>query len=199
MAVVCRPTNLFLLPLAAYGVVRHLREHGWREGLRGWPLATATLVPLALQLVSWKILYGRWLPYTYGEEHFVWSRPALWQTLFSSRHGLFLWSPILLAAALALVRRLREPCVACWLLGGALLWYANSAWPCWWFGDAFGGRAFLELSGLFGLGCGLLFESLQRAPGKAAGVALLAISYNFVLMALYITQRIPADGYVLGW
>jgi hypothetical protein len=199
MAIVCRPTNVFMLPVLVYGVNRLLRREGGSRSLAWLPLASVGLVPIGLQLVTWKTLEGHWVTYSYQDEGFFWTEPALLGTLVSSRHGLFLWSPVLFFALLGLCRRMREPLVWCWSLGALLLWYANSAWHCWWFGDAFGARAFLELSGLFGVGLGLLFDSLKNSPRMAAATATLAISCNMILMVLYITGRIPASDYWLPW
>lgn len=196
LAVVCRPTNVHLIPVAVVGAAEVVRAAGlWRTVLC-LPLASIALVPIGLQLMTWRLLSGHWVYYSYGEEGFNWTRPALWETLFSSLHGLFFWSPILLIAVGGLLRA-RDPLIRCWLLGGVLLWYANSAWHCWWFGDAFGARAFLELSGLFGIGLALSFARLRDWPRLTVVLSVLAVVFNLVLMALYITHTVPRAGYLL--
>ena len=197
MALVCRPANIHLVPVAAYGVAEAVRAQGWRRTLATVPLTGTAVVPVGLQLLCWRLIFGHWVFYTYGKAEFYWFHPALWETLFSSRHGLFFWSPVLLLAVAALWHRARDPLVQYWALGGALLWYANSAWHSWWFGDAYGARAFLELAGLFGIGLGLLFETLGRVPKLAMALVLLVLVFNWVLMALYITERIPRGDYLL--
>lgn len=197
MAIVCRPTNVFLVPVMVLGVAQAVHAAGLRRTLVFLPLAGIAIVPIGLQLVTWRILSGDWVHYSYGEEGFNWAHSALSETLFSSRHGLFFWSPILLVAVAGLLLRARDPLVQCWSLGAVLLWYANSAWHCWWFGDAFGARSFLELSGLFGIGLALSFSYLSEKHRLAAVLTVLAILFNFALMALYVTHRIPRDGYLL--
>src|SRR4029079_10037762 len=95
--------------------------------------------------------------------------------LFGWHKGIFIWSPLLFAAAAGLLlafrhasARPRREIVVCWLAGAAILWYLNSAWWCWGFGWSFGARAFLELAGMFVLGLALLFEWLPPAVGSAA-------------------------------
>jgi hypothetical protein len=100
---------------------------------------------------------------------------------------------------LGLWRGMREPLIWCWSLGALLLWYFNSAWYCWWFGHAFGARAFLELSGLFGIGLGYFFEWTKNRPRLAITIALLAIIWNLTLMVLHVTGRIPPSDYWLPW
>jgi hypothetical protein len=196
MALVCRPTNAYLTPVALYGMAQAVRAAGWRATLRWLPAAATGLVPVGLQMLTWRVLDGSWVYYSYEGAGFSWAHPALWETLFSSRHGLFFWSPLLLAAVAFLPLRWRDPLVWWWSLGAVLLWYANSAWFCWWFGDAFGGRAFLELFALFALGSALAAEALARRPRLVAAAFLAGLIFNGALLTLYVTHRIPRDGYL---
>ncbi len=205
MAVLCRPTNVFLLPFLVCVLLR-----AWQTGMAGalaarLPSALVGLVPLLLQMAVWRHTTGHWLSYSYREEGFVWSRPALWQTLFSSRHGLLFWSPLVLLALAGFAGRLwrRGPdrLLLCYLAAFAILWYCNSAWHMWWFGAAFGARAFVELSSLFVLGLAFALEDAWAQPrrgwrlGQAAFV-LLAVGYNWVLMWLYFKRCIPHNDYL---
>lgn len=207
MALVCRPTNVVLLPFLIYLAVKVVRAGLMLALLRRLPLAVVGLLPLVAQLIVWKIMTGRWLSYSYRNEGFVWTEPKLWQTLFSSRHGLFFWSPLLALSVVGLAQRLcqrgggRGPLLVCLLMAFGLLWYCNSAWYCWWFGDSFGGRAFLELSCVFVLGLAFVFERVRRLNSRwqwaIAGFVLIAVGYNYLLMWLYISQHIPRAGYLL--
>lgn len=197
MALACRPTNAHLAPLAIYGVIVTGRHFGWKPLARAAPWALVGAIPLALQTACWRALAGQWIYFSYAGEGFAWTAPELWRSLLSGRHGLFAWSPLLLPAAVLMALRSNEQFVRAWLLSAALLWYANAAWSTWWFGDAFGGRAYLELAGFFGLGLALLFAKIG---GRAAfAVAGIACAGNLFLMALYITHRIPRAGSLLPW
>ena len=196
IAVVCRITNLHLLPLVIYGLLQSRQLPTLRQILISLPFAAAALFPIGLQLATWRVLSGSWIYYSYVGEGFNWMEPALWQTLFSSRHGLFFWSPVLFLALAALLLRASDALVRLWLIGGLLLWYVNSAWHEWWFGDAFGARAFIELSALFGIGLGLLFDVLRNKPRICWTLMLSALVGNTILMILYITHRITRDGYL---
>ena len=140
-------------------------------------------------------------------EGFNWLHPALWQTLLSTRHGLFTWSPMLILSAVGVgIALWRKPnsapggeLLVALLFSAVLLWYVNSAWRDWWFGWSFGNRAFLELAVLFALGLASLVEkvadarpTLRRAVVYVSAVAVL---YNYVLMSLYAARYIPPDGY----
>lgn len=213
MAIVCRPTNLFIVPvlgLAAWKLARRRSAAGGRSGqILLWEAIFHTpwflgLIPLLLQLGLWRWTSGHWLFYSYGEEGFYWSRPALCKTLFSTKHGLFVWSPLLLLSALGMIWRWRQlgqvrGAVAALLLSAGGLWYLNSAWHCWWFGWAFGARAFLELALLFTFGLACAFEHVGSArPGFRRAViyaVAVAVLYNYVLMSLYAAGSIPREGY----
>lgn len=209
MAVVTRATNaVILFPVLIHLVLAVARTRWDRVLIGAGPVLLGGLIPILAQGITWYVLHGRWLVYSYGNEGFDWMRPVLWQTLFSSRHGLFFWSPLLLGAMAGLGWLLRSRTQQRRLLlslvaGFLLLWYCNSAWWCWWFGDACGGRAFLELSLLFILGlagsCELIARASRRLRLTAVGLAGVAIAWNLVLLALYVLHRIPRDEALLGF
>lgn len=108
-------------------------------------LAAAFLVAFTPQLMAWKILFGRfYVGVPLGEDYMRWSQPFLGEVLFSSRHGLFSWSPILLFATVGLLFFLRrEPRLGiplALLLAG--LTYVNGSVADWWAGGSFGARRF---------------------------------------------------------
>jgi hypothetical protein len=203
MAVVCRPTNLFIAPLLVLTAWMLLRERLLLSALfrTPWPIG---LAPVAAQLWLWHATSGNWIYYSYGQEGFNWSHPHLWSTLFSTRHGLFVWSPLLLAAPIGIAwhwRSLRSQhgTVISFLMCAGTLWYLNSAWHCWWFGWAFGARAFLELAVVYALGLACFYEQIGLArPAvrrRLIYVTIAAILYSYALMNLYLAGKIPADGY----
>jgi hypothetical protein len=203
MALVCRPSNVFIAPFLVYVAVELHRRRLLAGVIRFLPLAILGLVPLFLQLLTWRLLSGHWVNYGYRVS-FHWSEPMFLQTLVSPRHGLFVWSPLLVlaagGAAWATFRRgyIRDGLWLSLLLSGAILWYVNSAWEIWWFGDAFGARAFLELSFLFILGLALCFDHVRTsAPIIHVLVmtwTLASIVYSTTLMALYIAEEISREG-----
>jgi hypothetical protein len=204
MAVVCRPTNVFLLPFGLFAVYRIVRAGMLGRLARQAPLLVTALVPVAAQMLTWQVLFGRPVAYSYGSHGFDWGHPALAQTLFSSRHGLFFWSPLLLVAlAGALARLCRggpgNGLLLCYLVAFVQLWYCNSAWCQWWFGDACGGRAFVELIGLFTVGLGVLFDRWSgagRSGRLLAGAVAALVLVNIALMGCYLLHRIPRADYL---
>jgi hypothetical protein len=208
MALACRYTNLFLFPLFALALLRGLVRRPAASQLAAIAWLLLGLAPIFAQLLLVRAMVGAWhsdvndLGYdTY--ESFMWTRPLLGQTLFSACHGLFTWSPILLGAIPGIVilirRRIQLSFLIALLLSGIALWYVNSAWSSWWFGWAFGARAFIELAPLFVLGLATTCQSLAGASRNwmrlAAAGATLCFLFSYGLMVLYITHVIPRSDY----
>lgn len=131
-----------------------------------------------------------------------WSSPRLAKVLFSSNHGLFSWTPVLLPATLGLLAlRVRTPALTHRLLIVlAAFCYLIAAYPFWHGASAFGNRFFVSLTPLFVLGLAAAFAWLEqtRTPGfaRAAAVAgVLALgSWNVGLFVQWATGKIPDQG-----
>lgn len=227
MALVCRPTNIFVLPHFWTLIVRAIRHPGEIVGAFSF-LILGAVGPIGAQLLTWRLLSGRWLHYSYGDEGFHWTSPALLQTLLSTRHGLFTWCPMLILSLIGLVASFRsgracprqsletvsapphpalslggervknQPLLIRGIVSFAILWYLNSAWHMWWFGDAFGARSFLEISWLFVIGLTLFLEPRAGSASKANEIGrwkLVLIAgcggFNLLLMGCYIARLIP--------
>lgn len=206
MSLICRPTNAFLSIFLFY-LLFIIRKNGFiKQIIKMSPFFILAVSPIFLQMIVWYITSGHFIYYSYGNYGFDWLSPALWQTLFSSRHGLFFWSPCLVLSFLGILWYLKNDTVAkkllfLYLIAFCVLWYANSAWSWWWFGDSFGGRSFLELHGLFIIGLAFFFEFLRNAPGKIKFISIFFLFfcflYNYILMGLYIASRIPRGDYLI--
>lgn len=157
-------------------------------------LATvAGALPLGLQVLAWKLVFGSFLLYTYQGETFSWTQPHVLESLFSPFHGLLYWHPAVLAALVGFgvwaVRTKRRVDALCFAgsLGAGL--YVDAAWDCWWFGASFGARAF-DGGMLFAmLGLAALLSELLRWRVAAVHVAMGALfalglwNLELVLMA----------------
>jgi len=204
MALICRPTDLVILPVAVAGLWPWLRSADGRTRWRALPALVPAAAPILIQMAVWRIMSGSFFYYSYGNEPFYFTRPALWQTLISTRHGLFLWSPLLLVGVWGLARRgsrwpqSDRPFLVALLIGGVALWYLNSAWHCWWFGWAFGGRAFTELAPLFLAGFALALQPYGPDPARSRRRLTLVVAallcFHFALVVLFALQIIPPNG-----
>jgi GT2 family glycosyltransferase len=194
MAAVCRMTNaILLLPAFIYMLVILLRFGPIGRAVKLAPLVLPALAPVLLQVIIMKLLLGTSsyenvhdLGYD-KRERFYWTDPALFRSLFSSRHGLFFSTPLLLLSLWGLVwymarrGKRRDVLVACLAFSALPLWYVNSAWYAWWFGPSAGNRGFVELAGLYAIGFALAFVWMSRLRPTARRVVLAAIVLGFIV------------------
>jgi hypothetical protein len=146
-------------------------------------LSLGVILGAVPQMVAWKVLYDEWiLRYPPHGAGFVrLDHPFLLETLFSSRHGLLSWTPVLwlgyLGFVLALRRRL--PGTLSLLVPLLAMTYVNACAGDWWAGASFSNRRFDSCLPLlaFGLAAALarMRAIVERRPGLAVGVLLVPV------------------------
>jgi hypothetical protein len=190
-----RWANVLIVLLPVVEALPRLRRRSEWPGLlkEGAALAAAFLVAFSPQMLTWWMLYGSPITIPQGSA-FLASSPAWDGVLFSPRHGLFSWSPLLLVGAVGLLAWARR---APWRLAAALVFglalvRINAGVADWWAGAAFGGRRFDALLPLFGLGLAFAADGLagfvRRRP--LAPVAVLVaglVGWNVLLARQYRT------------
>jgi hypothetical protein len=154
------------------------------------------------QMLAWKALYGMWvLPYPpHGADFVRLGHPFLMNTLFSSRHGLLSWTPVLWAGYLGfLPLLLRRPRLAWPLVVPLLLMtYINACSGDWWAGGSFSNRRFDSLLPILALGLAASLEVAREAllarPQAVLGIlALPVIVWNAALMEQVRRGMVPRD------
>jgi hypothetical protein len=190
MLIVTRNIAVVYLALPALIIARR----SWRVAT--W-LAIGAAGPLAVQFVAWKILYGSWVVYSYSPDRFELAQGNPLRTLFSPWHGWFYWHPFLLVAVAAFAAwAVRRTEGRLWLVSLVAILVLNSVWPVWWFGSSFGHRGF-DAATLFAMvGAAALWHATVIRPRlrvALATVACVAIAWNLVLLALFLTQRISRE------
>lgn len=206
LAILVRPQNAghLLLPAGEWLVTavilarrKETRAAGAHVLHGALMLACATLAFLPQALI-WRALYGTWFTIPQGETFMTWDNSNWSAVLFSSRNGLFAWTPVLMLGTaglvlLALRRTDRKAMTMGLLMLGAIALqaYINGSAHDWWGGWAFGGRRFLSCSIYFGLGLAVLLKALGPAftwlgsvaprvlPGALVGLFIL---FNLSLM-----------------
>jgi hypothetical protein len=196
---------LGLLPALSLAVGCFRKQ--WRYVLTGSAaLAGAFLLGVLPQIVSWKTIFGSfWIGVPLGPDYMSWSAPFLSEILFSSRHGLFSWSPLLLFAAVGLIGfAIQRPKTGFPLLALViLLTYINSAVSDWWAGGSFGARRFDSVLPMLAIGLATTIawavEQVRRRPAIAAVILLgTFVAGNLLLMEQYRKGRIPSDD-TISW
>lgn len=158
-----RPSNsLIVIVFLLYGVTHwaDIAAH-FRLYLQNWykilSIIILTLLVWVPQCLYWKHITGHFLFYSYYNEGFFWTDPKCWQVLFGFRKGLFIYSPILLAALAGYVLLWKRKREYFWAIAvfSILNVYVISSWWCWWYGGSFGLRAFIESFTLLAIPMGL--------------------------------------------
>jgi hypothetical protein len=163
-----------------------------------------TLLCLLPTFLTRYVVYGSPFSTGYGSvQSWSWRSPHFLAVLFSSEHGLFSWTPLLLLATIGLVLfKWREPRVGTPLLAAVLAFYVFIAcYPDWAGISSFGNRFFVSLTPLFILGLSVLLERVatlfhsQRAAVVTATLVLAAlILWNAGFMFQWGAHLIPPRG-----
>jgi hypothetical protein len=171
---------------------------------RGLAFAGGAALGALPELLSKWILHGS--PLRSGRlTHFYWDAPRLWDTGFSSQHGLFLWTPLLLAAVMGLfllARRAPRAGVPM-LLAFALAYYAVACYELWHGSSSFGSRFFVPFTPVFVIGLAVLLDAAWgalralsprwRRALLGAPIAVL-LMWNAGLMFQWGSGLIPRQG-----
>jgi hypothetical protein len=153
---------------------------------------------LALQLAHSAILFSRErLVLIGGEEGFLSPFQSRWmETLWSSWHGFFSWTPVAYLAlfgTIAYARRRWWWAVAAVLIVLTAAWI-NGATPDLGSGWSFGGRRFVSCLVMLAPGLALITQALLARPTTAIAIlAVGGIAWNYLLMEQYRSGMLPRD------
>jgi hypothetical protein len=146
-------------------------------------------------LITRQIIYGS--PFATGYpaiSHWNWTSPALLKVLFSSNHGMFTWTPVLIFAAAGIPFLIKRDA----LLGtGSLLtflvfYYFIASYPNWDGISSFGNRFFISFTPIFVLSLAALLTSFSKWVGKTTRAAAIA----YPVLALLIVWN---AGFIFQW
>jgi hypothetical protein len=146
-------------------------------------------------LITRKIIYGGYLQTGYpGASEWSWTSPVPGSVWFSSDHGLFTWTPILILALVGLVLFLRIDCTLAFyfLAVFAVFSYVLACYVNWDGISSFGNRFFISIGPAFIIGLAVLFDRMFRAwaGGRKAFVSAALI------VALFAAWNI---GFIIQW
>ena len=164
--------------------------------LAGWAFLGA-LPWLLLQALHSYVLFTRYDYNLVGQGGYFNPWHSRWlDTLFSSWHGLFSWTPIVYVAALGTVAYLRREWR--WATAGlvvlVLTAWVNGATQDWAAGWSFGGRRFSSVLVLLAPGLALVIDGVVRRPLLAlAPLVVAALWWNHLLMVQYTSGLLPKD------
>ncbi|HEV2289476.1 MAG TPA: glycosyltransferase family 39 protein [Candidatus Acidoferrales bacterium] len=171
---------------------------------RGFVFSVALLIAFLPTLITRWIIYGSPFDMGYTEVH-VWSlaHPLFGQVLFSSDHGIFSWTPILLLASIGIFFLLRRDhqLGAALLLSSLAFYFLIATYPDWDGISSFGNRFFVSLTPIFVLGLAALLSAWEKvlnngraAISSAAALVALLIAWNLGLLFQWGMHLIPDRG-----
>ncbi|GAC1330149.1 MAG: hypothetical protein NVSMB17_07220 [Candidatus Dormibacteria bacterium] len=158
------------------------------------PLLVGTALGFAPEVVVTRLVEARWIPQAPPGMTFDFFHPHLVEFLVSSRHGLLLWSPVVVLGFVGLVLELRRRQALAGVVLAALLLQVlvNAGSNEWFAGASFGARRFVGAYPLLVLGTAMFFAHLKpRVRKPAALVVVLAVAWSLVLAASY-SYLLPA-------
>ena len=177
-------------PLMAIALL-DLPQARWRLLL----LAPGALLAFSPQLVVDQVIFGHLTPGAPGVSFQPFPGHYL-DVLFSSLHGLFTWSPVLLAAVAGywFVRNntLRAAFAICFLMQLAIV----GAFLYWYGGFAFGMRFFINLTPFFAIGLAAVATRIRPVVAWIAIAVLAAWNFVLILSFTYTIKEDVAPGYL---
>lgn len=169
------------------------KTHSHLPGLSSHVLGGLLFVGGALlvflpQMFAWNILYGSpfTIPQGYGFLGF-W-QPEMLNVWFSTKRGLFTWTPLLVLAVLGFVPLYQKNR----MLGASALvilileTYVNGIVVDWWGGEAFGARRFISIMPFFALGLAGFVDAVRTRASQNA--VLLALGGFILWNNLFLLQ-----------
>jgi hypothetical protein len=200
VAMCVRWQNAVFLFLPAMDLIRQLRARALdlkAAALRAGALAGAALLGTLPQLLAWKAIFGEWvlLHPPQGTDFVRLTRPFVLETLFSMRHGLLSWTPILWAGYLGFVPlwRRRSALAAPLLLPLVLMTYVNMCSGDWWAGGSFSNRRFDSLLPVLALGLAAALDAAAGAIRRRPQIALGLLAVPFVAGNVLVSEQVRRE------
>jgi hypothetical protein len=166
--------------------------------------ATVMIACLLPTFISRLVIYGN--PFESGYfslRDWAWRSPYFLAVLFSSEHGLLVWTPVIALACIGVaIFALREPRVGGAILSAMLAFYFLIAcYPDWAGISSYGNRFFVSLTPIFIIGLAVFFDRIaeffasQRMAMAALGTAVaLLVAWNLGFIFQWGTHLVPARG-----
>lgn len=157
----------------------------------------AIFITFTPQLLVWNAIYGSYITFTHNHGFFTIPFRYLLQFLFSFRHGVITWSPLVGLAIIGLVfglmkenpseRKMSGKFISASFLGVILLHFViNGSIADWHGSDSFGPRRIVSLFPIFATGIYFLVISLQPLYRKLFIVFLIILGlYNIFFADLF--------------
>ncbi len=158
------------------------------------------LLGLVPQLFAWNEIFGSVVVDSYRGYSFTYKyEPKILQVLFSTKHGLISWHPVILLCLTGLFLSIRKHAriAVPFIVAFLLQLYIISSWYYWWFGYSFGHRGFVSCTLIFAFGIAYFINQnfVKNNPVKFATFFCLLSFWNMLLILSYLSDMIPKEDY----
>ncbi len=193
-----RPTNIllfiFIFLFDVYTRPQFRERIRWYvQNFRYWALVPVIGFLLAIpQMCYWYYLTGQPIFYSYsgGNGAFIyWAQPKLYNIFFHLCNGFLVYSPLMIFALIGTVllavknKENGRPVGALFMIVA----YVCASWQFWWFGGAYGYRAFIDFYPLPAVGLAYYFSRLFQS-GRAWLIAL-----HIIILIFFIGLNLRMD------
>lgn len=199
MIVLVRPSNILIFPFlfcmdcySSTELLNRIKQYASFKNIV--ILALTAGVVFLPQMIYWKYVSGSYIYYSYEDYGFSnWKNPQILELWFSPDNGLFLYSPLYIAAIIGTILMIYNKKENGWviLLTFCALSYLLASWYIFSFGCGFGSRNFVEYTVMFSLPAGHLFKYIsdQARVKRVLFSALIVIMVLFNLKLVYRYNR----------
>ena len=196
LAVVIRPEDGLLLVFPAAWLLRGGRLQPALGTIANMAIGAAPLILVQAAMLYFLLASNNFSLAGGDDGYLSLLSPHLSDVLFSSRHGLLSWTPLVWAGLIGILTYSRRNPAWAWpaLVACTTMVWINGSAHDWAGGWAFGGRRFVSLLGA--LAPGLAFaawKGRRYAVPLVAPIAMLLVAWNVTLMAKYHAGAIPRD------
>jgi hypothetical protein len=142
------------------------------------------------QFVYWHYLTGKYLFYSYGNQSFTYlSAPRIFSVFFDICNGFLVYSPAMLFALIGLVQLAKNNALNARLITFIFctITYICASWWCWWFGQSYGYRAFIDFYPLLAIGLAFYIDNCLKSLSKASKYAHLALFIVCIFVNIRMT------------
>jgi len=162
----------------------------WAAVLRAAATVATALAVFVPQLLAYRAINGSFGPSRLVTRKMTYTSPHFLEVLLDPGHGLFVWAPVLLVAAVALAAaafRRRDVLAGVLLLALLLQAWINGSVESWTQAGAFGSRRFVGATVVFAWGLAAAVAALRGRVGPMACAASLVLLtwWNVSLMVQF--------------
>jgi hypothetical protein len=181
LATITRPTDIFILiPVLLWNMpsarISNINKRVFLSGATG---ILAFLVVVAIQLIYWKSITGRWIVDSYPGEHFDFTNWQIIPALFNLQRGWLMVTPLVILAWIGVVLLFRSPQFAFyrWPIIGyfSFTLYVLFCWWQWYYGGSYGCRVLLQSLALLALPLAVLWQYVQTRSVYLKGLLILLL------------------------